>query len=122
MVVAGGGFDEPDAWFTNDSNGGTVVFLLIGEPAYVVRLVIHGITGTEVNRRWGVIPWIEDYRAWENTAEGLISVIKSRGLGNSTIGLVGHKDPVLAMYSSQCSFGGNRVWKILFTEYRNQTR
>ncbi len=97
LVVAGGGFDEPDAWFTNDANGGTVVFTLKGEPAYLVHLAIHGITGTEVNRRRGVTPWIEDYQAWENTAEGLISVFKSRGLESGTIGLVGHRDLVPAI-------------------------
>jgi len=97
LVVAGGGFDEPDAWFTNDSHGGTVVFPLKGEPAYLVHLAIHGITATEVNRRRGIMPWIEDYQAWENTAEGLITVFKSRGLESGTIGLVGHRDLVPAI-------------------------
>ena len=97
LVLAGGGFDEPDAWFTNDSNGGTVVFPLKGDPAYLVRLAIHGITGTEVNRRRGILPWIEDYQAWENTAEGLVSVFKSRGLESGTIGLVGHRELVPAI-------------------------
>ncbi len=97
LIVAGGGFDEPDAWFTNDSNGGTVVFPLHGEPTYLVRLVIHGITGTETNRRRGITPWIEDYQSWENIANGLVSVLKSKGLEKGTIGMVGHADLIPAI-------------------------
>ncbi|MDD5189740.1 MAG: M24 family metallopeptidase [Dehalococcoidales bacterium] len=90
LIVAGGGFDEPDAWFTNDSHGGTVVFPLKGEPVYLVHRAIHGITATEVNRRRGILPWIENYQAWENLAEGLISAFKSLGLEKGVIGLAGH--------------------------------
>ena len=43
------------------------------------------------------MPWIEDYQAWENTAEGLISVFKSLGLESGNIGLVGHRDLVPAI-------------------------
>lgn len=106
LIVEGGGFDETDAWFTNDSAGGTVVFPLRGEPTYIVPLTIHGITATEVNRQRGIVPWVEDYQAWDATTTALVTILRAKGLQSAKIGHVGHRDilPDLAKQLPDASF------------------
>jgi len=80
-----------DAWLTDDNATGTVIFPLGSEPCYIVWSPMHGTLRMLENLKRGITPWLEDYRVYRWAKDGIVSILRERGLDSATIGVVGLK-------------------------------
>jgi len=92
IVTPGNTYYSPDyydAWLTDDNATGTVIFPLNGEPSYIVWSPMHGTIRMLENKKRGIKPWMEDYRVYRRTKDGIVPILREKGLDSATIGVVG---------------------------------
>jgi len=92
VVTPGNTYYSPDfydAWLTNDNATGTVIFPLKGDPANVVWSPMHGTIRMLEESKRGIKPWMEDYRVYRRAKDGIVGVLRDKGLDAASVGVVG---------------------------------
>jgi Xaa-Pro dipeptidase len=81
--------DYFDAWFTNDNATGFAILPLKSEPVYIVWAPMHCTLRMMENRKRGIEPWMEDYRVYTPATQGIVDVLREKGLDSAAVGMVG---------------------------------
>ena len=93
-LIVTGGFEPTDGWFTNNTAAGVVIFPLEGAPVHLVWSPFMIWREIESEKR-GIKKWVDDIRVEWIAKQGIVDVLKEKGLEEATIGATNlvHRGP-----------------------------